>query len=194
MKLDKLFFIIVLILAWGWLIGANVAQAQPSPVLNVKLSKAVSAVVDPTGVEVHLWCDYGLDPWSTLGNRTGREAWVSLGRCKQAEFLAEGRRPKVAKSKQDFAEALGYLLRAGNMAVGIGDVDLATCKAAQQVELLARELGVSRGYARNLADLNWEFIFKREECYPGGPFDFGLGHWPKAAYLPPEIGDEGGKG
>ncbi len=192
----KFFCSIALVAAIG-VLSTSYARAQSPPftiqLLNVQLSKTVSRVVDSSGIEVRVWCDYSLNPDSTRTASQGRDAWVSPVRCAQAEALARGVRPgAMAKAKREFAQALVLLLRAGNMAVGIGDLDIAVCKAIQQTEFLAEELGVGHAYGRDLAVLAWKFTFKPDGCRPGGPLDFHLGQWPEPSYGPPQEAD--GKG
>ncbi len=172
-------------LVWG-----GIARAQDSYLLDAKVSKAISMVVDPDGVEVHIYCDRYVDPWATPGDWRGRNTWVSPVRCAQAVALAEGLRP-TSKAKREFGEALLYLLRGANIAVGLY-LDIAECKAIQQVEFLAEELGVKgRKYAGELADFAWKRAYRVPACRPGGPLDFHLGRWPAAAYLPPAKGGTG---
>ncbi len=191
------FFAIIALVAWGWLIGTNVAQAA-EPSENARLGVVATVA---TGRTIKVVCELGLHPnvWG-WDSRFPRSVSISAVRCRQLDALAGGLRPQ-AKAKRDFAEALGILLTGANNASGLGNYGfagegtaIASCKAIQQLEQAAKLTGAPhypRALAVSFAQYGyWDvpLLSPTTDCYPSGPMDFNLGWWPNPQPPPPGYG------
>jgi hypothetical protein len=158
---------------------------------------AVSArVADGRAIEVRCW---SADDWKrvldeesalTLGAMTvdtiGAFAQPLTGtvhlqqeQCAPLVRLTEGARVPDDDDLYDVAFAVGTLSHEIQHVVAPGASEAGTeCAAVQHNAEVARELGVSAGEARKIADLYWEAIYPEEEdgyqtadCAPGGVLD-----------------------